>query len=101
MSSDIIVWDECSLNKSVSGFFLLSGLETLKHCRKIKLMLSFGENRNVTQFKNMVKNIVVVEYSMYTLTIYSQQVQLPSVPVSSLVLTRCVYLTILRYLCLH
>lgn len=47
MSSDIIVWDECSLNnKRVSGFVLRSGLETLEHARKIKSMLSpenFGE----------------------------------------------------------
>lgn len=47
MSSDDVVWDECSLNNNcVSGFILLSGLETLGHASKIKLMLSpenFGE----------------------------------------------------------
>lgn len=47
MSFNVIVWDECSLNNNcVSGFVLLSGLETLEHARKIKLMVSpekFGE----------------------------------------------------------
>lgn len=48
MSFAVIVQDECSLNKTIISlaFVLLSGVETLKHARKIMLMLppeDFGE----------------------------------------------------------
>lgn len=47
MSFTAVVWDECSLNnKYVFGFVLLSGVETLKHARKLMPMLppeDFGE----------------------------------------------------------
>lgn len=39
MSFVVIVWDECSLNnKYVFGFVSHSGVEILKHDRKIMLM---------------------------------------------------------------
>lgn len=47
----------------MSGFVLLSGLETLEHTRKIKLMVSpekLEKNKNVTVIKNTVENIVAV-----------------------------------------
>jgi len=37
----VILWDAWSLNnKCISGFVLLSGLESLEHARKMKLILS-------------------------------------------------------------